>query len=59
MNIDLMITFIVINPVMRMSWMDSLWEADCVKDAKEFILKLVCLCSKIKHDVGLICSSDA
>ncbi|KAG2365314.1 hypothetical protein BDR07DRAFT_1374397 [Suillus spraguei] len=30
-----------IDPVMRMSWMDSLWEADCVKDAKEFILKLM------------------
>ncbi|KAG2337895.1 hypothetical protein BDR05DRAFT_894559 [Suillus weaverae] len=43
-----------IDPVMWMSWMDSLWEADRVKDAKEFILKLVCLCSKIKHDVGLI-----
>ncbi|KAG1782087.1 ribonuclease H-like domain-containing protein [Suillus placidus] len=30
-----------IDPAMRMSWMDSLWEADRVKDAKKFILKLM------------------
>jgi hypothetical protein len=41
-----MITFIVIDPAMRMSWMDSLWEKDRVTEAKEFILKLVCLFCK-------------
>ncbi|KAG2746117.1 hypothetical protein P692DRAFT_201807349 [Suillus brevipes Sb2] len=30
-----------INPVMWMSWMDSLWEKDRVTEAKEFILKLM------------------
>ncbi|KIK32542.1 hypothetical protein CY34DRAFT_101252, partial [Suillus luteus UH-Slu-Lm8-n1] len=35
-----------IDPAMRMSWMDSLWEKDRVTEAKEFILKLVCLFCK-------------
>jgi hypothetical protein len=41
-----MVTFVVIDPAMRMSWMDNLWEEGRVTEAKEFILKLVCLCFK-------------
>ncbi|KIK33566.1 hypothetical protein CY34DRAFT_99352, partial [Suillus luteus UH-Slu-Lm8-n1] len=34
-----------IDPVMRMSWMNSQWEEDRINKAKEFIVKLVCLFS--------------
>ncbi|KAG1889592.1 uncharacterized protein F5891DRAFT_1198660 [Suillus fuscotomentosus] len=30
-----------IDPVMRMSWMNSQWEEDCVNKAKKFIVKLM------------------